>query len=107
MTYLEEKPYCLFREVRAKKMDVNITDFKKCDFSRIYEYQKEIREKRKERTSEEKKAEKKQKDEESAPYVQAVVDGRLEKVRIFAHITPVCLLWLLLLRLYIMIHSYP
>ena len=57
-----------------------ITDFSKCDFTKMYMHFLAIREKKKEMTSEEKKRIKAQKDIDEEPYTWATIDGRREKV---------------------------
>lgn len=62
----------------GKKVD--ITDFKKLDFTKIFEHYKGISEARKARSSAEKKAEKAEKDKIEAPFLYCKWDGRKEKV---------------------------
>jgi DNA topoisomerase-1 len=57
-----------------------ITDFKKCDFTKMYMHFFEIREKKKEMTSEEKKKIKADRDAAEEKYTWATIDGRREKV---------------------------
>ena len=57
-----------------------ITDFTKCDFTKMFMHFLAIREKKKEMTSEEKKRIKAEKDKAEEPYTWATIDGRREKV---------------------------
>ena len=57
-----------------------ITDFKKCDFTKMYNHFAKIREEKKAMTTEEKKAIKAAKDKAEEKYTWAVIDGRKEKV---------------------------
>ena len=58
----------------------HIKDFKKCDFTKIYMWDLERREKNKQITSEEKKRIKAEKDKAEEQYQWATIDGRREKV---------------------------
>ncbi|KAK5663357.1 hypothetical protein OQA88_3785 [Cercophora sp. LCS_1] len=62
----------------GKKVD--ITDFKKLDFTKIFEHYKGISEAKKARSTAEKKAEKVERDKVEAPYLFCKWDGRKEKV---------------------------
>jgi DNA topoisomerase-1 len=67
----------------AKDMDgnpVEITEFKKLDFTKIYEHFRALSEAKKNRSPAEKKAEKAEKEKLEAPYMYCKWDGRKEKV---------------------------
>ncbi|KAF1989666.1 DNA topoisomerase 1 [Aulographum hederae CBS 113979] len=59
---------------------VKITDFDKCDFTKIFDYFDSEREKKKAMPAAEKKALKAAKDEVEAPYMYCMWDGRKQKV---------------------------
>lgn len=64
----------------SKGNRVDIKDFKKCDFSPIYEYYFAQREAKKALSSAEKKAIKAEKDKVEEPYMYCMWDGRKQKV---------------------------
>jgi len=67
---------------KIKKTDLKdtITDFEKCDFSKIADWRASEREKRNNRSKEEKAAEKEVNDKETAWYSHGLVDGIREKL---------------------------
>lgn len=70
-----------FTEVLKKTKAVTpIKDFKKCDFTPMFEYFQDLKEKKKAMTKEEKLVLKKQKEEIDKHYGFAILDGRKEKV---------------------------
>lgn len=60
--------------------DTKITSFKKCDFSKIFEYYEKKREERKQLSRVEKKKLKEEKDKIEEPYKYCILDGRKEQV---------------------------
>ena len=69
-----------FKEALANGPHAFITDFRKCDFTKMYNHFAKIREEKKQMTSEEKKRIKAEKDKAEEMYTWATIDGRREKV---------------------------
>ncbi|SGZ38518.1 related to DNA topoisomerase 1 [Hanseniaspora guilliermondii] len=60
--------------------DTKITSFKKCDFSKMFEYYETKREERKQLSRAEKKKLKEERDKMEEPYKYCILDGRKEQV---------------------------
>ena len=69
-----------FKKVLRNGPNKHIKDFKKCDFTKIYMWDLERREKNKQISNEEKKRIKAEKDKAEEKYQWATIDGRREKV---------------------------
>ncbi|KAI5280231.1 DNA topoisomerase 1, partial [Ascosphaera aggregata] len=71
----------------SKGNKVDIKDFKKCDFTRIFEHYDSLRKARNARPAAEKKKEREKKEEIEAPYKYCIWDGKKQQVGNF-HIEP-------------------
>ena len=69
-----------FKKVLKNGPNSHVKDFKKCDFTKIYMWDLERREKNKAVSNEDKKKAKAEKDAAEEKFVWATIDGRREKV---------------------------
>ncbi|KAK3278754.1 DNA topoisomerase 1 [Cymbomonas tetramitiformis] len=69
-----------FQRILTPKSKAIVKDFKKCDWTPMYNYFFEQREKKKQMTKEEKLQIKAQKEVEEEPFTHAMIDGKKEKV---------------------------
>lgn len=75
-----EKPYYIDNENENEKVTIAIDDFKKCDFTKMYDYFENERQLKKSLSKIEKKDLKISKDLEESKFKNCIIDGRIEMI---------------------------